>query len=197
MKQTFSQTIQLIRSDMQFRCDYEHKKLTVTQVLSFLLNHTVLSQVLYRLQSFFATNHLGFLASFIEGLNSLIFTVRIDSSTKIGARFLILHANYINIGKNVTIGENCILAHQNSIGPAFTLDSKEQQSDQGPIIGDYVLLGVGSVVYGNITIGHHSKVAINSAVDCSFPEHSTLVGVPAKNRALLKSTPLTSSPEIS
>jgi serine O-acetyltransferase len=186
MKQTFCQTIQLIRSDMQFRCDYEHKKLTVAQVMRFLLNHTVLSQVLYRIQIFFFTHNLGVIANFIEGFNSLVFTVRIDSNTQIGARFLVLHANYINIGKNVTIGQNCILAHQNSIGPAFTFEPSGDLSDKGPVIGDHVLLGVGSVVYGNISIGSHSKVAINSAVDASFPEYSTLVGVPAKNRTLTK-----------
>lgn len=186
MKQSFNQTLQLIRSDMQFRCDYEHKKLSLTQMLSFLLNHTVLSQVLYRLQIFFYTNHLKIIASLIEGLNSLIFTVRIDSTARIGERFLLLHANYINIGKNVMIGENCILAHQNSIGPAFTLESPDHISEQGPVIGDHVLLGVGSVIYGNVTIGSHSKVAINSAVDASFPDHSILVGVPAKNRSFTK-----------
>lgn len=186
MKQTLKQTLRLIHSDLQFRCDYEHKKLTFNQVISFLLNHTVLSIVLYRFQIFFFTNHLKLFANLIEGFNSLIFTVRIDSNTQIGSRFLLLHANYINIGKNVQIGENCILAHQNSIGPAFTLESTDHISEQGPVIGDHVLLGVGSVIYGNITIGSHSKVAINSAVDASFPNHSILVGVPAKNRSFTK-----------
>ena len=109
-KQSVMQTFELIKSDMQFRCDYENKSLTFVRVLSFLLNHAVLSQMLYRFQIFFFTHHLGLIAAFFEGVNSMFFTVRIDSRTQIGAGLLLLHANYINIGKNVTFGKRCILA---------------------------------------------------------------------------------------
>lgn len=179
--QSVLQTFQLIKSDMQFRCDYESKQLTFIRVLSFLLNHAVLSQILYRFQIFFFTHHLGLIASFFEGINSMFFTVRIDSRTQIGEGLLLLHANYINIGKNVILGKRCILAHQNSIGPAFTIESVDGGSDIGPLVGDYVLFGAGSVVCGNIKIGSYSKISINSAVDKSFPDHAILFGVPARN----------------
>lgn len=185
MKQSFAQTISLIKSDMQFRCAYEHKQLTLLKVLIFSANHAVISQTLYRFQTFFYLNRLGVIASLIEGLNSLIFTVRIDSDTHIGAGFLLLHANYINIGKNVKIGQNCILAHQNSISPAFANDTKFGGSAVGPIIGDGVLLGVGCALYGNITIGNNTKISANTAVDKSFPAHSVLFGVPARNFSLI------------
>lgn len=113
-------------------------------------------------------------------------SVKIDSSTKIGGGLLILHANYIFIGKNVTMGERCILAHQNAIGPAFEIQQTAEQVDltqlqQGPTIVDRVLFGVGATVSGNITIGSDSKIGINSAVEKSFPAYATLVGVPARN----------------
>lgn len=184
MKQSFKQTIALIRSDMQFRCDYEHKTLTPLRVLGFLLNQAVLSQVIFRFQGFFAAHHLGFLASFIRTVSSILFTVNIDSGTKIGPGFLLLHASYVNVGKNVTIGKNCIFAHQNSLGPAYVL-THESVSDIGPTIGDHVFFGVGCAVFGNITIGSHTTIGTNSSVDQSFPEKSVLIGVPAKNRAIL------------
>ena len=182
--QTLAQTIALIKSDMQFRCDYEHKKLTPLRILMFLVNHSVMSQVLYRLQIFFYLNRLNIVACTIAGINSLVFTVRIDFNTEIGARFLLLHANFINIGKNVIIGNNCILAHQNSINAAFNNDSEFENSEQGPTIGDHVLLGVGSALYGNITIGSHTKISANTAVDKDFPAHSVLFGIPARNFSL-------------
>jgi len=184
LRQSFIKTIQLIRSDMQFRCDYEHKKLTPLRVLGFLLNQAVLSQVIFRFQGFFDTHYLGLLASLIRAISSILFTVRIESGTKIGPGFLLLHASYVNIGKNVTIGKNCIFAHQNSIGPAYVL-THESASDMGPTIGDFVFFGVGCAVFGNITIGSHTTIGTNSAVDQSFPEKSVLIGVPAKNRAIL------------
>jgi len=185
LKQSLIQTIMLIRSDMQFRCDYEHKKLTPLRVLGFLLNQAILSQIIFRFQGFFYTHHLAFLASLIRTISSVIFTVSIDSSTKIGPGFLLLHASYVNIGKNVTIGKNCIFAHQNSIGPAYVLEQDEAASDVGPVIGDHVFFGVGCAVFGNISIGSFSTIGVNSAVDQSFPERSVLIGVPAKNRAML------------
>lgn len=182
--QSFNNTLELIRSDMRYRCEYEHKTLNLIRVLSFLTNHAVVSQMLFRWQIFFATHHLSWIADFIKGLNSLIFTVNIDSSARIGPGFLLLHANYIHIGKNVTLGTNCILAQQNAICPSYILDSHQTASEMGPVIGNHVLLGVGSTVIGNITIGNHTKIAVNSAVDKSFPDNGLLVGVPAKNRAL-------------
>jgi serine O-acetyltransferase len=174
------------KSDMLYRYEYQHKQLSGLRAIGFLLNHAVMCQILYRLQIFFYWNHMQWIAAFISSFNSLIMSVKIDSSTKIGGGLLILHANYIFIGKNVTMGERCILAHQNAIGPAFEIQQTAEQVDlthlqQGPTIGDRVLFGVGATVSGNITIGSDSKIGINSAVEKSFPAYATLVGVPARN----------------
>ncbi|MDI1297807.1 hypothetical protein [Methylotenera sp.] len=182
--QSLLSTITLIRSDMQFRCDYEHKQLTALRVLAFLTNHAVISQILYRFQIFFHLNHLGIFASIFKGINSLIFTVNIHSKTQIGEGLLMLHPNYIFIGKNVVLGKRCILAQQNSIGPAYVIETEAGVSDQGPIIGDDVLCGVGCAIFGNISIGSRSKISVNTAVDKSFPSNAILIGVPAKNLSL-------------
>lgn len=182
--QSFTDTLKLIRSDMQYRCDYEHKTLNALRVIAFLTNHAVISQILYRWQIFFSTHRLSWIASMIKGLNSLVFTVNIDSSARIGPGFLLLHANYIFIGKNVTLGAYCILAQQNAICPSYLLHSQQESSEQGPIIGNHVLFGVGSTVIGNISLGDHTKISVNSSVDKSFPNHGILVGVPAKNLAI-------------
>ena len=182
--QSFTDTLKLIHSDMQYRCEYEHKQLNTLRVLAFLTNHAVVSQIVYRWQVFFDTHRLTIVASFLKGINSLVFTVNIDSSARIGPSFLLLHANYIHIGRNVTIGSHCILAQQNAICPAYILSSKQEASEKGPTIGDHVLFGVGSTVTGNITIGNHCKISVNSAVDKSFPDRGILVGVPAKNLSI-------------
>lgn len=184
MKQSLSKTFALIRSDMQFRCDYEHKTLSVIQTLIFLLNHSVMSQVLFRLQGFFFSHQLGLVASLLHSINGIIFTVRIDSGAQIDEGFLLLHANYVNIGKNVKLGKRCVLTQQISIGPAFTMDETSTAKQQGPDIGDDVLIGVGASIFGAITIGSNSTIGINSAVDKSFPSKSVLIGVPAKNMSL-------------
>ena len=185
-KQSIAKTFELIRDDMLFRCEYEHKKLNFIRVLGFLVSYSAFSQILFRFQTFFYTNHMSIVSKFIEWVNGFIFTISIDSAARIDSGLLILHANFIHIGKNVTIGKNCILAHQNLIGPAVTLDSASSDSAQGPVIGDHVFIGGGSTISGNISIGSHSKVGINAAVDASFPDYSVLFGVPARN--MTKST---------
>jgi serine O-acetyltransferase len=97
---------------------------------------------------------------------------------------MLLHANYIQIGKHVTIGKQCILAQQNAIGPSYTMQDAtlaDTQSARGPIIGDHVLFGVGSAAFGSIRIGNYTKIGINTAVEKDFPDHAILIGVPAKN----------------
>lgn len=183
-RQSLLSTIKLIHSDMQYRCEYEHKKLNALRVLGFLINQAVISQILYRFQVFFHTHYLGILATCLKGINSLVFTVSIDSNARIGEGFLLLHSNYIFIGKNVTLGRNCIMAQQNAIGPSYILTGKSDASQNGPCIGDNVLFGVGCAVFGDITIGNNTKISVNSAVDKSFPSNAVLVGVPAKNLAL-------------
>ena len=184
MKQSFCKTISLIRSDMQFRCVYEHKKLNAIQAFIFLFNHSVMSQVFFRLQGFFFSHHLSFIASVLESISGILFTVRIDSSVEIDEGFLLLHANYVSIGKNVKLGKRCVLTQQISIGPAYTMDALNESPELGPKIGDEVLIGVGASIFGNIEIGSNSTIGINSAVDKSFPSKSVLIGVPAKNMSL-------------
>jgi serine O-acetyltransferase len=188
-RQSILATFALIKSDMQYRCDYEHKTLTALRVVGFMFNHAVLSQIIYRFQTFFYTHGLSFIGAFLKGLNSIVFTVTIDPSACIGGAWLLLHPNYIHVGKKVIIGKNCIMTQQISIGPSYiwqAVDGEQAHIDlsKGPVLGDNVLLGVGCAIFGDISIGSHSKVSVNTAVDKSFPENATLVGVPAKNLRL-------------
>lgn len=194
-KQTILDTYHLIKADLQFRSDYEHKKLTFIRALIFLLNHSVFSQVLFRLQVLFFDYRLTWVAALIKAINAFLFTVSIDSTARIQGGLLILHANNIRIGRFVTIGKKCILTHQNIIEPSSILelnpDSDSDSADvssynKGPNLGDEVLLGVGSVITGNITIGNGTKIMVNSSVDKSFPNMSVLVGVPARNLKLTR-----------
>lgn len=183
MKQSFIETLSLIKSDMQARATYESKTLNTVQMIKFLLNTAILSSIIYRFQTFFYCNHLQIVASILSTLNGIIFTVHIDPSTKIGAGFFMMHANYICIGSHVNIGKNCMLAHQNTICPSPFFSEKVSNSAKGPTIGDDFMMGGGAGVYGDITLGEHVKVSMNAAVEESFPDNATLFGVPARNMA--------------
>lgn len=175
------ETFALIHADLRHRSDYERKPLTTLQVLKFLLNGAALSTVIFRLQIWCHTHHLQAIGYLLRSFNAVVLTVHIDPDARIGPGLFIMHANYIWIGPRVNIGRNCLLAHQNSIGPSPFYAGDRPASRQGPTIGDGARLGGGACVIGAITLGRDVHISMNTAVDSDFPDQAVLFGVPAKN----------------
>lgn len=172
----FNRLLHYIRSDMQVRADYDNKALTWVQVLKFLCFPPIISLCLYRIQTYCYANGWHLLAGFIQGMNSVIFTVNIDSTANVGPRFLMMHAQLIFIGPKVEIGENCMLLHQNTIAA-----TPMEEAEGAPKLGHGVVLGGGAKISGNVSIGDGVKVAMNSFVNQSAEAGAVLLGVPARN----------------
>jgi len=179
MRQTLFKTFDLIRSDYLKRCEYEKKSPNIIQAIKFVFYPAFTSIVFYRIQRFFYTHHLGWLAAVVKTINELLFSVSIDSSADIGPRFMILHASFIVIGPRVQIGSDCIAVHHNSVIPSPFYAAGI--TTKAPVIGDHVILGGGAQVTGDITLGDHVQVSMNASVDESFDDHAVLFGVPARN----------------
>lgn len=179
--QTFKETINLIRQDMLVRSEQEQRSLTYYRMFRYLFKSASMPIVLYRWQVFFHQHKLGIVSSLIKLFNNIVFSVKIDSNTKIGPGFQIFHSSYIFIGPNVEIGQNCLMAHQNTVAASPFYDA--MGSTRGPAIGDNLLLGCGASIVGDITLGNDVKVTVNSTVDTSFPDNAVLIGVPARNIA--------------
>lgn len=179
--QTLMQTLALVKADFQARCDYENKQLTFLRKVRFFFHFAIQPTISYRWQVFFATHHLGLLASMLKYFSSLAYTVSIDSDADIGPGLMMLHANCIYIGAGVKIGKRCILVHQNSIMASPFAIGDEADTGMAPEIGDDFLLGGGASVVGGVRIGHDVKVSMNTTVNQNFPDHAVLLGVPARN----------------
>lgn len=55
------------------------------------------------------------------------------------------------------------------------------KNDKAPILGDYIVVGVGSVLLGEIKIPNYCAIGANSLVNKSFKEENiTIAGSPAK-----------------
>ena len=55
------------------------------------------------------------------------------------------------------------------------------KNDKAPILGDYIVIGVGSVLLGKIEIPNYCAIGANSLVNKSFYEEDiTIAGTPAK-----------------
>lgn len=179
---THKSTFKLILADMQRRCEYEHKTLSLLRILRFCFYSSTLATILFRLQAWCDQHYLQPVAFVLRNINLLLFTVKIDSSAQIGPGFIILHASYIQIGPNVIIGENCILSHQNTIchEQMYRADSVENPA---PRVGSHLFMGVGAVISGPITVGDYVQISTNALVNKDIPDHAVMFGVPARNVA--------------
>jgi serine O-acetyltransferase len=181
IKQSFIQTLRLIKMDMMARSRNEEKSLTAIRVIRYLFKSASTPVVLYRWQVFFYQHRMPFIASLLKLISNIGFTVIIDSEADIGPGFLIYHSSYIFIGPYVKLGSNCHLANQNTImaSPYYFADARKIV--KGPVIGDGLLMGCGASIVGDITLGDNVKISINSTVESSFPDNAVLIGVPAIN----------------
>jgi serine O-acetyltransferase len=72
-----------------------------------------------------------------------------------------------------SIGENCLMAHE------VVIASKDE-SDNLPVIGNYVSMSAGCKILGPVTVGDYSIIGANAVVTKDVPPRSIAVGVPAR-----------------
>jgi UDP-3-O-[3-hydroxymyristoyl] glucosamine N-acyltransferase len=75
--------------------------------------------------------------------------------------------NLVQIGHNVVVGRNCLIAGQAGISGSVT-------------VGDFVMLGGQVGVRDNVTIGRGAVIAASSAVGTDVPENVRWGGIPAR-----------------
>ncbi|MDN5805133.1 MAG: serine acetyltransferase [Microlunatus sp.] len=98
----------------------------------------------------------------------------ISHRARIGPGLLLMHRHGVMLGP-VTIGKNCVL-HQNT-----TIGQRVAGGDQGvPRIGDNVWIGPGAVITGAITIGDGVTISAGSVLSKDVPAGCLVAGNPAR-----------------
>ena len=101
--------------------------------------------------------------------------IQISSSTRIGAGFYIGHTGRIIINPGAVLGKNV------NIATGVTIGQENRGKRKGcPKISDNVWIGTNSVIVGNITIGTDVLIAPLSYVNFDVPDHSIVIGNPAR-----------------
>lgn len=85
---------------------------------------------------------------------------------------LYLHTKYISVTSAAKIGRNVSIMGQVVIGSDFDGTS--------PTIGDYVAIGVGAKIIGDVKVGEGSIIGANTVVVHDVKPYSVVGGVPAK-----------------
>lgn len=102
---------------------------------------------------------------------SVVTGADIPLNTQISGGLLIPHPNGIVIHPRATIGPNCLIFQQVTIG---------MKNGGIPQIGGHVDIGAGAKIMGKIKIGNHVCIGANAVVINDVADGSTVVGIPAR-----------------
>jgi serine O-acetyltransferase len=111
----------------------------------------------------------------LMGISSWLTSIDIHPEAVIGRRVFIDHGFGVVIGQTAIIGDDVTIYQGVTLGGVSLAKGKRH-----PTIENGVVLGAGSKVLGNITVGENCKVGANSVVIRNVPPECTAVGVPAR-----------------
>lgn len=131
--------------------------------------------VFHRFAHFLYQHKLFFLARFISQLARFLTGIEIHPGARIGKRLFIDHGMGIVIGETATVGNDCTIYHNTTLG-----GTGKDKYKRHPDLGNNVMVGSGAKVLGPIKIGDNVKIGAGAVVLENVPNNKTVVGVPGK-----------------
>ncbi len=137
--------------------------------LHSIIIHRYISHPLYLLKIPFIPRLISQIMRFLTG-------IEIHPGAKIGKGFFIDHWMGVVIGETAEIGRDCVLFHEVTLG-----GTGKHKGKRHPTIGNNVLIGAGSMLFGPINVGDNVKIGANTTIiNENIPSNCTIVGSPAK-----------------
>ena len=88
---------------------------------------------------------------------------------------------YFGHAYGITINQHAIIGSNVNIHKGVTIGRENRGARKGaPTIGNDVWIGINAVIVGAVTIGNDVLIAPNAYVNFDVPDHSIVVGNPAK-----------------
>lgn len=131
----------------------------------------------HKIAHFLYNKKLLFLARLISQIARHITGIEIHPGAKIGRRLFIDHGMGIVIGETTTIGNDCTIYHNSTLG-----GTGKDKNKRHPDLGNNVMVGAGAKVLGPIRIGNNVKIGANSVVLKDITDNETVVGIPRNNK---------------
>jgi serine O-acetyltransferase len=164
--------IQLLSADILMV--RSNKKKSLSDVF-YLLHPRLLPVLLVRISNVLTKVNLGILGKIVALLNQILFGCDIARNAKIDGGLYLPHPNGVVVGENTIIGKNCILHQGVTLG-----DRGECHQGNDPRVADYVEIGTGAKILGDISIGRYARVGANSVVLKDVEAFMVVAGLPAK-----------------
>lgn len=167
-----SHALRVLRDDVRaiFRNDPAARNLA--EVLLYPGLHAIL---LHRVAHALHRRGVAFLPRLISQLSRFLTGIEIHPGATIGRGFFIDHGMGVVIGETAEIGDWVMLYQGVTLG-----GTGKQKGKRHPTVEDHVVIGVGAIVLGDITIGEGARIGGGAVVVKDVPPHATAVGVPAR-----------------
>ncbi len=118
---------------------------------------------------------IPFIPRLISQIARFLTGIEIHPGAKIGKRFFIDHGMGVVIGETTIIGDDVLIYQGVTLG-----GTGKDKGKRHPTLGNFVTVGAGAKVLGNITIGDYTSIGAGSVVIDDVPEHCTVVGIPGR-----------------
>ncbi|GIV90947.1 MAG: serine acetyltransferase [Chloroflexus sp.] len=167
-----SHALCVLRDDIRaiFRNDPAARNLA--EVLLYPGLHAI---ILHRFAHALYRRKIPFIPRLISQISRFLTGIEIHPGARIGRGFFIDHGMGVVIGETAEIGDWVMLYQGVTLG-----GTGKQTGKRHPTVEDEVVIGVGAIVLGAITIGRGARIGGGAVVVKDVPPHSTAVGVPAR-----------------
>lgn len=164
--------LRVLRDDVRaiFRNDPAARNLA--EVLLYPGLHAVL---MHRVAHALHQRRVAFFPRLISQIARFLTGIEIHPGATLGRGFFIDHGMGVVIGETTEIGDWVMLYQGVTLG-----GTGKQKGKRHPTLEDHVVIGVGAIVLGDITIGKGARVGGGAVVVKDVPPHATAVGVPAR-----------------
>lgn len=126
--------------------------------------------VFHRINHFLYKHKIYFLARLFSQIARFFTGIEIHPGAKIGRRLFIDHGMGIVIGETATIGDDCTIYHNSTLG-----GTGKDKNKRHPDLGNNVMVGAGAKILGPIKIGNNVKIGANAIVIKNIPDNTTVV----------------------
>lgn len=117
----------------------------------------------YRIANFLWRKKLKLISRIYSNWIRMVTGVEIHPGAKIGRRLFIDHGMGVVIGQTAIVGDDVMMYHGATLG-ARAFGPNQRGVKRHPTIGNFVVIGAGAKVLGNINIGEGVRVRANSVV---------------------------------
>jgi len=117
----------------------------------------------YRIANFLWRKKLKLISRIYSNWIRMITGVEIHPGATIGRRLFIDHGMGVVIGQTAIVGDDVMMYHGATLG-ARAFGPNQRGVKRHPTIGNFVVIGTGAKVLGNINIGEGVRVRANSVV---------------------------------